>query len=686
MLLFENEISRELIGPSNINPFVMHESASRIAMSNKQTGQAVVVKNPDLPIWLTGVEREYGKYTHGTNMPANARIVRVIEKYQQQMSDTIERPNPKLVVVFEDMDKVHSGERTFDCIEIEMYHYLHQTWGHRNQPKEGFHKLVPDEYIPKGTPIVGSPNVDEAGNYKLGVEANVALFSTPEGIEDGIGIRRGYLDKLATRAYGRRIATYSGGQFPLNLYGGKNSYRGFPDIGDKVRKDGLLFATRVYDEALGPIQLTDRNTRRANKLFDSPVYAPPGATIVDVNVYRSPRAKMEMPTGTFDQLKHYHSRLTTYNQSLIQVHDMIKREYGSSVRIAPRLSNLVESAMFYVYQGGREAIDFSVKKVPVGEWYVEVIYEYETVPIRGSKMSGLSGDKGVVTHIFEDEDAPRDANGDIVDITMDADSTVKRMNLGRLIRQYGSSSARATQLKMEKMVQDGSDKSYLAAYALALDWYSVASPEMHDSMLAFMKTDEQKIEHAKSVVKKGFYVYRPVESREPATEMVAKMLEKHPALFAPITYRTIAGKMETTVDNILVGRMYILLLDKMATSYSAIASPRFQHHGIPAKVSAMDKYAVPGRYNPLRVFGETEYRILTSVGAGPAAVEAHDQSNNPRTQREAVQVIQQADNPMQIPELVDRKKFPLGFSRPHQFVFHNLKASGINIFIGEEQE
>lgn len=676
---FNNEISRELVGPSNLNVFAMHDSASRIAMANKQVGQAVVILDPDVPRFLSGVEREYAKFTHGVKMPCHGRIVKVLQKYPPSIADVKERRNPKYLVIFENREREFGGVREFDCLEIDAYHRLHQTWGHRQVEKSGWSKLAPDEYVARDTPLAGSPNVTEEGDYRFGVEANVALMSHPVGIEDGIGIREGYLDKLKTRAYGRRVVSYSDGKFPLNLYGDENTYKAFPDIGDTVRSDGLLFATRQYDEALGPLQLTPKSTRKPVKLFDDPVYAVPDAKVVDVIVYRGDVNKTQMPTGTFDQIQKYYKRSKQYYHSIIHEYRTLVQKYGQDdVEFSPRFLSMVEEAEFYCYENNRDKIEYSVKKVPVGEWYVEVIFEYEVRPTYGSKMSGLSGDKGVIVSVIPDEEMPFDDDGNMADIIMDADSTIKRMNTGRLYRQYASASARATQRRIQKMLGNNpKDKDYLEAFDYALGWYQIASPEMHKSILDVVVHKEEKIRHIKEVAKNGFYVYRPLETSEPAPEMIKKMLDHYPATYSTLNITLPDGSRDKTKLPILIGSMYMLLLDKLANTYSAVASPRFQHHGIPAKVSAMDKYSAPGRSNPLRVFGETEFRILTCVGAGPAAVDMHDQSNNPSTQREVVRSIHQAGNPMQIPEVVDRKKNPYGYARPHLYINHNLACAGV---------
>src|SRR5690606_18657679 len=128
------------------------------------------------------------------------------------------------------------------------------------------------------------------------------------------------------------------------------NYKGFPDIGDTVRSDGLLFATRQYNEARGPLQLTRKSVKKPIKLFDDPIYAIPGAKVVDIKVYRGDVNKTQMPTGTFDQIKRYYERTRNYYQSIINEYRRIQSQYGPEIKLSPRLSAMVEEALFYCYE------------------------------------------------------------------------------------------------------------------------------------------------------------------------------------------------------------------------------------------------------------------------------------------------------------------------------------------------
>lgn len=674
---WKSEIDPELVGgPSGMNSLTPHDSAPRVQMGNKQVGQAVPIRHPDVNRIQTGMEREFGRYTHGFKMPANGQVRRILHKYHELYGDSTIKDNPTVVVIFQTQEE---GKVEFDALELPSYHYMHQTWGFRYKKAAGFSMLSEDSFIPKDTPFLVSPNIADNGDYRMGAELNIALMSTEEGIEDGVMIRRGLLesDKLTTWAYGKASMTYSNGRFPLHTYG---EDKGFPDIGDVVREDGILFATRQYDVALGPIQLTPRALREVDKNLDNPVYAPPGARIIDVTVIKGDTSRSQMPTGVDRQLRYYHERAKRFYTSIMAEYHSIQKQFGSDVPMSPRLRELVNNAVFNLNDNNdsRTRIDYSVRSVPVGEWYVEVVYEYPVRPREGSKLTCQHGGKGVITHIRDDEHMPRDAAGNVADLVMNDKGTISRMILGRLIRQYANAAGRAFQQRLIAEIGEfPKDADALSRWPLVYDYHEKAAPDMIPFIDKTIKTDRDRIEYVKDVIRDGIYLIRPHNTVQSAIEMITNLKEYYPATEGPITYFTRGEKEVVTKDPILIGSVYIYTLEQMGEQWTALAAPKFQHYGVPARIGRADRFRAAGRRNPTRATCESTVRLMVNVGAGPGIVELHDQSNNPVVQKEVVRTIQSAENQAQIERVVDRNEFHLGKARPLEMVSHLAYCMGI---------
>ncbi|MFO5890522.1 hypothetical protein ACLBSJ_32400, partial [Klebsiella pneumoniae] len=90
-------------------------------------------------------------------------------------------------------------------------------------------------------------------------------------------------------------------------------YKPFPDIGDVIRPDGVIFAIRDHDDDLAPAEMTPRALRTLDRTFDRAVIGTPGAKVIDIDIWRDERVNPSpTPTGKDAQLVKYHTPLTSY--------------------------------------------------------------------------------------------------------------------------------------------------------------------------------------------------------------------------------------------------------------------------------------------------------------------------------------------------------------------------------------
>ena len=122
--------------------------------------------------------------------------------------------------------------------------------------------------------------------------------------------------------------------------------------------------------------------------------------------------------------------------------------------------------------------------------------------------------------------------------------------------------------------------------------------------------------------------------------------------------------------------MYVIMLEKIGDDNSCVASGKFQHFGVIAKLTKEDKSAEPYRAQPIKGVGETEGRIIASYAGSVALAELMDRNNNPQTHIEVINSILSADKPTQISKLVERTKLPYGNTKPIQIVNHIAMCAG----------
>lgn len=285
---------------------------------------------------------------------------------------------------------------------------------------------------------------------------------------------------------------------------------------------------------------------------------------------------------------------------------------------------------------------------------------------------------------------PVDEAGNRADIVMDPNSTISRMNLGRLYEQYINAASRdvAKQLRSWLGVKQG-DKTITGKlmnlhsdnraefdrlYMYLMGYYEICSPRMHKRMTSI--SDERKYEHLLSVLRTHIYLYMPTDNDPEMIDMVEKLQKHYRPTYGPVTYVGNSGKTVKTFENVRIASVYVMLLEKIGDAWSAVSSGKLQAFGILSQLTKADKNSQPTRNQAVKAVGETEGRILSSY-AGPRFVaEVMDRNNNPITHKEMVWGILNAVNPSNIPNLVDRNVIPYGGAKPIQLVAHVAQCGG----------
>jgi len=295
---------------------------------------------------------------------------------------------------------------------------------------------------------------------------------------------------------------------------------------------------------------------------------------------------------------------------------------------------------------------------------------------------------------------PVDENGNRADIIMDPNSTVSRMNLGRLYEQYLNAASRDVTFKIrqdlgmapnEKMLEQkltqldiDQDFNLERAWKYLMGYYSIVSPRMYrwfnsgDYQVSKDKqTSSMKAQHLASVIKKGIYLHIPPEN-EPEWQNILIELEKHyRPTYGPVSYIGNSGNKVTTVNNIRIGSVYIILLEKIGDDWTAVSSGKLQHFGVLSQVTNSDKYGQPSRNQAIRALGESEVRIYVSYAGERVTADILDRNNNPATHKQITYNILSAVEPTNIEIAVDRKIIPLGGNKPLQLVKHILECGGV---------
>ncbi|ANH51711.1 putative DNA directed RNA polymerase beta subunit [Erwinia phage vB_EamM_Simmy50] len=687
-----SELSAELLGSVLcLNPTVHGDSSPRSAMFGGHAGQAVTIEGSTPRMLKTGIEYEYGQRTFKIEAPCQMLVIGVINRFVTNHVGTGGvKENPEKYVIYQNLS-VNTPTPTFGILCIPTYHTRNHALGFKYvMDKKAINRLYSVDgkaYIEKGVIFARSPNLTEGGDYKYGRETNVAFMSLPEVEQDGMVVTESFAQAMACTKIESRIAQWGDDQVLLNLYGDDENYKAFPDIGDKIREDGMLFAVRKIIPGTGIVNLTPKALRTYDPNFDYPQYAEAGATVVNVQVNSD-----RMRTGRTDvqfydkQAERYERAAREFSKSLRKIYDDLYRTYGHGMILEPELNRMVTDAISDTggmdrkmnNQGQIISVDKGTQvynKVPIGDWRVKITFVKRIEAGVRFKITDTHGGKGVIVNVIPDADAPTDDYGNRADVIMDDVSITKRMNLGKPTEQY-INGASVYAAKIARQMATSGDLD--GAWNHLMSYYHAAAYEQWEMMQSptYLDNKPNRDHHVRWVCDHGIELFAPTDRRYFGAEQVRRIMKEHDFPVTPVTYRAPDGRMVRTRDPVVIAPIYIILLEKMGEYWASCAIPKLTHFGTLSSLTQADKFALPWRNTPTR-FGESELRLFLAACRGYYANRLQSMANTPAMQKEAALMFLRHDTPMNIPNVIDETKTPLGRARPLQMYKHNQGCRGI---------
>lgn len=272
---------------------------------------------------------------------------------------------------------------------------------------------------------------------------------------------------------------------------------------------------------------------------------------------------------------------------------------------------------------------------------------------------------------------PVDENGNRADVVVYGNSTINRTNLGRWQEQFINAAARdhlthafrrelgwnhQQRPTRQQVLSACNNTAWVEdAFARTLEFYHLVTPRQARAMDAHPHP-RQHIEH---ILMDGVYLNIPPDNEISEANVLRRLkASRFCPHYGKITYTNNVGEVVTSDRPALIGEVYMMLLEKTGEDYSAGASVKVQHFGVPAKLSQQDRNSTPAKETSVRGIGESESRALLSTIGQEPVMEALEQSSSPRIHREVMRRIVTEERPMQIARVIDREKFPFGYSRP----------------------
>lgn len=287
---------------------------------------------------------------------------------------------------------------------------------------------------------------------------------------------------------------------------------------------------------------------------------------------------------------------------------------------------------------------------------------------------------------------PRDAAGNRADMIMGSDSSIDRMNPGRNYEQFNNAAARDFVCDLKKRygiptkeanrIFAASEETVTSIFAELYGFYSILSSYMRDYMTEY--TLDQKREHIYCVFSEGIpgvredglVLYMPQENDVEIVDAMLTIFDNYPVVYGPVTYKGFSGEVTTTKEPVMIGSLYIIMLEKTGDDWSACDSGLRQQFGVISLLSPNMRRALPWRNQAVRVIGEAESRTYVSYGGAEITTDILDRSGNLDSHMTICANILSSEQPTNIYKVIDRRIHMLGNNRALQIVKHLAYVGG----------
>lgn len=389
--LERKEIGPDLLGLSALNPFKRNNSSPRDAMYTTHLGQAPAIIGAEPKRIIAGPESEYAKREFDIRFPCHATVLKVIRKYPVGVGRDSIRHNPITTILYEDYYDPH---KTIGVINVPDFASFHPDFGFPyTRNTNVWDRMSPGATFQAGEVICRTPAGKKEGMLSYGVEAESVFLSLPGTIEDGFEFSESFAKKISPYTYTTLVGGWGRKRFPLNTYGDENNYKVFPDIGEYVRDDGIVFASRDMDDNLGVAEMSPHSLRTVDMVFDHVLWVKPGSRVVDIQVYHDTQTNpAHTPVGMESQARRYYDTAAEYYQTLMSEYRRLRSKRGDSLRITPAFNDLLVEAQLYLPTApDKRKLQRVYRLETLDEYRVEITFEYQPVVSNGFKATESHG-------------------------------------------------------------------------------------------------------------------------------------------------------------------------------------------------------------------------------------------------------------------------------------------------------
>jgi len=698
-----SELYPEYLSNNSMDPWVDVNSGPRKVMFAGHVPQALVITGSEERYWQTGTEARFGEYCFSVKAPSDIEILRVVDRFPKSRTIGSTIKNPQRIAIYVDLKT-----RQIGCLDLRDYSLEHQYFGFEYVKTKEWHRIAKGESFEEGTEFLVSPSIKPGGGYGYGLNLMFANMSHPAVSEDGILISESALKKMSFTMIETRVASWGQNRYGLNMFGDpkaedpRKRYKIFKDIGETIRADGLLMATREFDERLAVCSMGIYDTMMLDMTYDEKLYTRAGDGVIkDIMVYHDNRS---LPNGMNAQVEYYKELTDRFYREILEEYNIQYKARRGEMYLTDEFHRLVLEACAMTDYDIGDVVQKLYHKAPIDDWRVEFKIQYTVLPNIGNKATGCAGDKGVVCHVLPDDEMPRNEWGVTVEAVMSPESPWNRQNAGSLYEPYFNQVTREflvtvrdtielgpTDRPTEKQVLEDMPKrqeAYDKVWNDLIRLYDILSPTMYENYSSpEFDSSEKRALHLSWLLKfPCIHILSPTNSMTAWRQAVEACEKYFPPRVGPVRYRDYSGQWVWTEENIEIGHKYFMLLEKISDDWIATNTAKVQHLGVLGQVTSSDKYANPVKTQAVKAISEAELRIIMSYCGGQVAADLLDRNNSLATHREYVYSILDSETPTNIERGVDRNVVPLGNNRALKLFKHILDCNGYKFVFQKYQD
>lgn len=666
-ITIQRGIDMRIYGSTAYNSLANYVSSPRLVMlTSSHLSQAVPLCNPDLKILQSGIEGDLSKFVDMIKVENNSYLLDIINKFDTRMDQYNIDYDVEVVLFIYDMEK-----EELKHISIPKYKKTTGKFGFQYEIEYDYiYSLSKGDMIPADT-VLAKPKSVQNGIYGNGKNLNVAMIGLPEVAEDAIVMSDEIAEQFTIKTYDTITATAGINSVFLNIYGDKDNYKPFPDIGEEIREDGLLLATRKYDinNALGLMGMDD--LMQVRPMYDKTVYQKSGK-VVNIDIVYNKKSGGNIDGSINDMLGKYLVNYESFYTKIEKAYYDIKREFknknGREISVSPATSLFLSNTFMMLEKPiGRHkpTITKVNKKDPLDLYTVTITTEIGISAKVGFKTTDLFGGKGVFCSVRPKSEMPRSTDGTIADIVVSAAGTVSRMNIGRLYEQYLTKVSRGVKKMVSELLgletsdnlDTKSDDEVLLAFQIVLDHLSIMDTPQYHGYKAVTRFEEMR-EILADIIDNEFYLLYNMECEKKAYEIVSDMEKSKFTLDNErILIPDNKGGFKELLTPGIIAPLHMLLLDKIADDWLAASTTYVNTYAIPIGVSRENRNSYTYNFKPVRNISETEGRLLPSYGDLELTAELMNRSRSIPTHKHIYDQLLMTENPMDIDNLTEGRTY-----------------------------